>query len=113
DFLSVSEALIDRINTYCGRFGIDVVVPAGVVSSVFLARARSRLTRSRVFPLPDADQIALLNNKWRFTQFLEAQGLPCPRTTLLEFLEQIETLDLRFPVLLKPLERAGGSGIVV
>jgi glutathione synthase/RimK-type ligase-like ATP-grasp enzyme len=108
DVRALDSAAIDA---YCRRYAIDIVIPADVDSVFLLARLKHEVTEALVFPVPDPETLALLNNKWHFMQWLEAQALPCPASQLVAGDAQIENLDLAFPMIAKPLEENGGRGV--
>ena len=48
-----SGRLVDRITCCCARYGIDIIVPSSIDSTIFLAETKSRLTSSNPSPWID------------------------------------------------------------
>lgn len=74
---------------------------------LLVSRHRRRLEKAFRFALPEADFIEQLVDKARFQRLSEARGLPVPRTRTLHPTpgSQPPDLDLRYPLIVKPLTR--------
>lgn len=105
-----SETLCADINGYCRRHQIDVILPSGMPSNFLLAEITGCL-EAPVLPITSPGQLRILNNKWTFSRLLEDLGLPYPNSRLIEQAQDVETLDLRFPVIVKPLDLDAGRGV--
>lgn len=72
-----------------------------------VSRHRRRLEKAFRLALPDADFVEQLVDKARFQRLSEARGLPVPRTRTLRPTpdSQPPDLDLRYPLIVKPLTR--------
>lgn len=72
-----------------------------------VSRHRRRLEKAFRLALPEADFIEQLVDKARFQRLSEARGLPVPRTRTLRPTpgSQPPDLDLRYPLIVKPLTR--------
>lgn len=112
DLLEKNGNIINDINNYCKQHKIDIIIPAGIGATLFLSKIGKEITDAKVFPLKDLGTIKMLNNKWTFTEFMNKNRLPCPKTILISDVCQIRSLDLEFPVIIKPLESKGGIGVV-
>lgn len=64
-------------------------------------------------PLPDLKSMEIAENKWRLTDVLEREGIPYPKTVHVnpQAWREIDFNALTYPVLTKPVEGAGGTGI--
>lgn len=51
------------------------------------------------------------NNKYLMRQAFSANGIPCPAYRKITSFEQLDSKDLRFPVIVKPTDRSGSLGI--
>ena len=51
------------------------------------------------------------NNKYMMRQAFSAEGIPCPAYRKITSYEQLESEELRFPVIVKPTDRSGSLGI--
>jgi predicted ATP-grasp superfamily ATP-dependent carboligase len=74
---------------------------------LFVSRHRARLAPAFRFVIADADLVETLVDKARFQAFAERLGLPVPRTRRLHPTpgSAPPDLDLRFPLVVKPLTR--------
>jgi len=107
-----SAQVYGDIDRYCRQHAIDVVLPSGMASGFLLADWKVRSGTARVLPLASVEQLKVLNNKWSFAKLLEQHGLPFPKARLLQRAEDACTLDMEYPVILKPLELDAGRGVV-
>jgi predicted ATP-grasp superfamily ATP-dependent carboligase len=99
------------INAYCRRRAIDVIVPADIGSTLMLAQHTDEITTARVFPLAKHEDLLLLHNKGSFMQWLKEHDLPQPETQLISSDTVLDTLDIRYPLIAKPLEDCAGHGV--
>lgn len=102
------EALVDRLL----RFGAaqaekPVLYMEEDAQLLMVSRHRDRLSAVFRFALADADLVETLVDKGRFQALAERLDLPVPRTRRLSPLPGGEApdLDLRYPVIVKPLTR--------
>jgi predicted ATP-grasp superfamily ATP-dependent carboligase len=74
---------------------------------LMVSRHRRRLAQAFRFALPEADFIEQLVDKARFQRLSEERALPVPRTRVLHPTpdSQPPALDLRYPLIVKPLTR--------
>ncbi|CAO3431903.1 carboxylate--amine ligase [Azospirillum doebereinerae] len=74
---------------------------------LMVSRHRDRLARAFRFTLADAEMVETLVDKARFQALAEALDLPVPRTRRLHPApgSQAPDLDLRYPLIVKPLTR--------
>jgi predicted ATP-grasp superfamily ATP-dependent carboligase len=106
-----TQSLIDHINQYCERKKIDLILPAGLLGTFVLSKIRNKLVCPIIYPTPTPEQINNLHNKWWFYQFLVEHQIPTPKTVLIEKVEQLHSLQIDFPVIVKPLSLGNGAGI--
>ena len=102
------EALVDRLL----RFGAaqpdkPVLYMEEDAQLLLVSRHRDRLAAVFRFALADGDLVETLVDKGRFQALAEQLDLPVPRTRRLRPLPGSEApeLDLRYPVIVKPLTR--------
>lgn len=90
---------------YVRANAIDLVIPGDLRATLGL----SKLTEADLprFPVASHHVLQLLHDKWAFHQLLTREGLPSPRTELLD----PESLPRDFPIILKPTGSEGGEGI--
>ena len=51
------------------------------------------------------------NNKYEMRKAFMDAGVPCPRFKLVQLPEEIESIDLEYPLIVKPVDRSGSLGI--
>lgn len=105
------DPVVDAVAGFARRCGAEFVVPADVQASLCAARLKGRLPGAGFFPTADPDTLRLMDNKLSFYRFLVEQGLPSPRTWLIERPAQARELPL--PLVLKPMAGSGGEGVEV
>lgn len=110
DLLEENDNIIDGINNYCDEQKLDIIIPAGIESTLFISKIRNRLI-AKIFPLAEWETLKLLNNKWRFNEFMNKNGIPCPKTILVNDIKQIISLDIEFPIIVKQLELDDNKGV--
>jgi predicted ATP-grasp superfamily ATP-dependent carboligase len=104
-----NDFILDRINNYCLKHKISLVVAADYDTNYFFSRVKSRLAPGVIaFPTPAPGTLETLHDKWKFAELLESLKLPYPRTVLVENVEQLKAVDMKFPRLVKPLHCEGG-----
>ena len=110
--LRADPALQRWVLDFCERHEIGMIVAGDTRGSRFLLRMAPTL-RSHVqcFPICESDLFERMYDKWRFAKLLRELGLPSPPTTLLQNVEDAESGDIEFPVIVKPVQGEGGFGI--
>jgi hypothetical protein len=68
------------------------------------------------FPMPELAQFDLLNNKWRFGALCRSLAIDTPDTKLFsdakQLTSEIDSAEIRFPKIAKPLSMDGGGGVI-
>lgn len=110
------KPVLDIINALHLRVGVDCVIGGDVDALVFLGKIKDGLM-APIFPMAEADTLALLHDKWQFTELCRSIGVDVPRTLLFPAgspvdLDRIES-ELGFPAITKPLASYGQRGIVI
>ncbi len=111
DLLDNNASIITKINNYCKQKKIDVVIPAGIDGTLFISKIKDNIVSAKVFPLADLETLYTLNNKWRFGELIKKNGLPCPKTVLINDVQQFKSLGIGFPIIIKPLDLEAGKGV--
>jgi hypothetical protein len=108
------ESAVEEITEAARRWSVDVVLPSDVVSTRLLTLIADRLPAATC-SLPDAAIFEHLNDKWWFYQFCEREKLPTPKTWLfqsaVEAASALAQKEIPLPVIVKPIDRMGSSGI--
>ena len=105
---------VSFIHLVAGRTGAQVLLPVDVEGMRFaIAHRRALAAVLRVLPLPGAAAYEIAADKSLLASFMQQHGLPgpCTITDLAHRLPE-QLAALRFPVLLKPTDGAGGRGIL-
>ncbi len=108
-----SEAWLSAVHDAIEGWRIDVLLPISVRGLRRLAecKARGALAQVAAPPSPPALAIEAVADKWRFGEFLRAQGLPHPESFLPGRDGPSVLSALRPPLLIKPARSRGGVGI--
>ncbi len=77
----------------------------GVVTAAYVAE---KLGLPNVGPLASVE---LLQDKGRFRRFLEENGFPVPASRSCASLEEVPLQELRYPLMVKPVDSAGSKGV--
>lgn len=110
-----TDKLLEFLSWICSTERIDIIFPTGFDSQKFISLEHEAINKmTKVIPAPRPETIALLNNKYTFSNFCYKNAIPHPKTLLLERLDQIFEIRKRmsFPVLTKPLSMSSGKGIL-
>ena len=109
------EALLAEIRELVGRHAIDIVFASDDVSTRLLAALSGRLP-VRAVPVPALATFDLLNDKWNFTQFCQANGVRVPQgwrfDSAAALREALDSGELALPITVKPTNRSGGFGVL-
>lgn len=114
-FLSLSVEIASLMESICRDRHIDIIVPSGFDSILFLSEHKGRIASFvKVMPVPSPETIKLLNDKHNFAMFCLKNKIPHPKTHLLNNIEDLYhgSLPVRFPLLTKPLSMTAGKGII-
>lgn len=112
NLIEPDTSFADLINDHCKSNHVDIVIPVDVIPAACLAKI-ARDIAIPVFPIPTLKQILQLNHKWRFKQLLDRLGLATPHTILVNTPEEVSSLDIPFPAVIKPVEREHGIGLKI
>ena len=102
---------IQRINVYVERHGIELVLAGDTRCTRMLAVHGGAIRGARTFPMPSLEVFDRLYDKWTFYQHLLAHGIPTPRSRLVASPEEVDGLDLGYPVMVKPRLGENGKGV--
>ncbi|MFK7782366.1 ATP-grasp domain-containing protein [Psychroserpens sp.] len=94
---------------------ISIIVPIAEEEFRFWIHNQQFLSNAvKVIPLPQIDSFETAINKHELSHFLNKQNFPHPKYQRFENFDSYsrETLELHFPILIKPLQEKGGDGIV-
>ena len=103
---------IDIIKTEIVKREITVLFPVHIKNIRLLSNHRAEfdgLLKNLLLPTTASFDIA--NDKWYLSQFLKKKSINHPVTYNLDSITDATIENLKFPVLLKPLEKMGGHGI--
>ena len=103
-----------RLAAYVGENRIEGLIGGDITSTGVLDAARPWLPDALIFPSSNIDKLELLDDKWRFQQFMVEHDIPCPRSILLERAEDVDAVaaKLSFPIVAKPLHGESSHGVV-
>lgn len=107
-FYPISITEIDAIAEKCREIGVDGIATIGSdLANITVARVAEilGLTANSV------DCVERTTNKELMRRALDAHGDPSPRSMPVTVESDLETLDLTYPVIVKPSDRSGSRGI--
>jgi D-aspartate ligase len=109
------ELLADRLMTFARRqTEKPVLYYEGDWDLLLVSRRREYLAQGFRFVVPDRDLVERLVDKERFSTLAAETGLPVPPSLRVAAGARIERIDLRFPLVVKPITRQvatwGGVG---
>ena len=109
-----AEERIEAIINAAKSTKADVILPLDVPTIQLLIHNKEKFESVvKIAPQPSPESFEIGHNKWQLYKFLRANHFPTPDTILLtgnnNFEEEIKNLS--FPVLAKPTQKKGGSGI--
>lgn len=103
------DCMVELINEHAERYKIDVIVPAGLWGTYFLALFQGRLG-VKVFPVPAAKAFRQLNDKGRFSELMQTLNVPTPLTASLEAMDP-DCQRWSYPLVIKPTCAGNSMGI--
>jgi len=108
------EGFVDDVAAAMARTGARVLIP-GHEDVLPIARSRDRLPADVRLVAPDADVIALANNKWRLLGLARDAGVPVPDTAKPETPDELRAVarDWRYPAIVKTELGNSAKGVVV
>lgn len=114
-FNVADEGAAARLDRVAKDLSVDRVLPADLTATQFLARVRPHLNTA-CYPLSDPQTIEALGSKDKFMALCRRLGVLHPEGTVLAdrlaLLEALQAGRIPLPAMLKPIDRAGGIGVV-
>ena len=109
-----SSEFAESLRSYIEANHIDAVIGADIAATGLIHATKDHLHPALFFPSVGTETLNLLDDKWRFQQFLVENGIPAPRSILLEAANDLDArlTELKFPAVVKPLHGESGHGIV-
>lgn len=107
---------VEWLSKYLQRHRVDAVVACDMCASALVDSLRVHLRHVKLFPVSGADALDRLHNKWRFARLLMSGRVATPETRLLVSRTDLRAPSLHrhhFPLVVKPLDREGGTGVRV
>ena len=107
---------LDIILETAKKVKADIVLPVRQASIRLIAENIDEVTRVvKTPPLSPLELIDSVANKWLFSKILQEHSIPSPQTTFYdpESLTEQDISHFSFPVLAKPRDGKGGTGIVM
>lgn len=91
---------------------INVLLPVQIENTRICAKYKDELSRLLPnFIIPSMSSFNSANNKWKLYKLLEETNITRPITYHSKLFEMQDRNELVYPILVKPLEGMGGSGI--
>ncbi|MGB0714211.1 MAG: ATP-grasp domain-containing protein [Gammaproteobacteria bacterium] len=114
DLSAYGEGFARQVAELTRLYGIEVVIPVDMPTSLGLAEHVNVLMGSgaRLFPTMGTRALRALHDKWRFAQMCGKLSLPHAKTALIRRVDDVDQLKLSYPLVVKPLNRANGAGVM-
>lgn len=114
-FNVADEDAAARLDRVAKDLSVDRVLPADLTATQFLARVKPHL-KVACFPLSDPQTIEALGSKDSFMMLCRRLGILHPEGLVLAdrsaLVEALQAGRIPLPAVLKPIDRAGGIGVV-
>jgi predicted ATP-grasp superfamily ATP-dependent carboligase len=111
--LGQDAGLADQIAAYVRARGVDVIVPVDLESALLLAVHRGRFDAGSLFPLASPELLQQMHEKPRFARVVAEAGVAQPRWATLNSPDELGSLGLAYPLVLKPPAAAAGYQVFV
>jgi predicted ATP-grasp superfamily ATP-dependent carboligase len=109
DLMKYNQEIIEAINSR----PFDVVMGTDTLGQAVLLDIQDQL-HCDVFPMPDAETLAILNNKERFFALCQRLGLRAPKSLFFANKAQVSIqrigMEIGFPAVIKPVDQWGSMG---
>ena len=107
-------SLLQTLRQACAREPSSRIIAVDCDAAQALNRVRDQLP-APLAPMPDARQLALLDNKWQFHRFCQQHDLPTPLTLRFDGKRDLHfralSSALGLPFVVKPVNLAGSQGV--
>lgn len=104
---------LDDLQSIIAEKSIDIIVPIAEAEFRFCIQEQANLSCKRI-ALPSLESFDIATNKLHLNTFCVAHGIPVPNSVYVEagVAKVASIAELRFPIIIKPLDAEGGGGIV-
>ncbi len=106
---------LDVILDLAKKLKVDIILPVDQASIRLIAAHLEEVKSVAALPpIASADVIDIAADKWLLTNVLERENIPYPKSVLYrsEKPNEHDFTQFTYPVLTKPLDAAGGTGII-
>ncbi|HYD59982.1 MAG TPA: ATP-grasp domain-containing protein [Noviherbaspirillum sp.] len=107
---------VEAVNRIANRNPHVILIPADC-DAIRLANRVHGMLNVKTTPIPDLRTLDMFDNKWQFHQFCTGQGLPVPPTHFFSSKMEMDfhaiVAEIGLPFVVKPLNRAGSTGVHV
>jgi carbamoyl-phosphate synthase large subunit len=106
--LSTSDSFIEAILEICKKEAIKLIIPTRDGELSFFAENKHFFEEKGIKVIvSDPQVVEICRDKYKFSQFLQQNGLLGPKT----YLSNQSIFESKFPLILKPRSGSGGKGI--
>jgi predicted ATP-grasp superfamily ATP-dependent carboligase len=105
---------LDIINSEIEAHQISVIIPIAEKEFAFFIDYKDQLSPiSKLIAVPSRDHFNIAINKYKLSDFANTHGIPHPKSFFINSeTDKFQVLSqIRFPILIKPLNLKGGDGI--
>ena len=106
------DSRLNRVIQIAEKYKIDILFPIGELGVKFVISNFEILTKKfSLPPIPSFDTLNLVSDKWSLFELSREAKFGYPKSYLLNKDFNLNDKDLKYPLLLKPRNGAGGIGI--
>jgi hypothetical protein len=111
---SFSNKFIGLLNNTYIQNDIDILIPIDYAVMITLSKYEKTVNKNiKSTAFLEEKTLRYLNDKWNFSKLCTGQNIPQPQTEVLVKDDEIEKLEIQFPIIVKPLNNGGGFGVKV
>lgn len=107
------DSWLAHIQNVVKEKAIDVIVPIAEIEVRFCIQHKTQIDCA-IIPLPELEAFDIAINKLKLNSFCVAHDVPVPHSVYVkDGIAKVPTVEnLRYPIIIKPLDAEGGGGIV-
>jgi len=106
------HAFLDTLLNIVKKKKYDVLF-SGSSTMKLISRFRDKFASYVHVPLAAHEKIMIAENKWHVIKIAMEHGIPCPKTTLIRNIQEIDDISkkIEYPVVIKPQVGIGAKGV--
>jgi predicted ATP-grasp superfamily ATP-dependent carboligase len=106
------KKFIKQLSDYIKKNKIDILIPIMTPEVAAVVEHRKSFSNVKI-PFVDHEKFTRVNNKWDFYKLMLKLKISTPKTTTVKSIEELEKLNITYPVVIKLRDLAGSIGLSV